>query len=204
MPQTLTVRPGRTDEAAKLATVIATAFSPLPPTRWLLPDTHTHGRLLPPYFQILVDHALAIGHVDVLASARTDRPAAVAVWWDSHSPEPADYDQRLAETFTPEQIRRFIAFDKLTHAAHPDTRHHYLALLAVTPKLQRGGLGSMLLRHRHRRLDHTGTPGFLLAASGDARRLYHRHGYADHAVPAALPNGRAMWPMRRPPAEDAR
>ncbi|MGH3738151.1 MAG: hypothetical protein ACRDT6_21450 [Micromonosporaceae bacterium] len=41
MPPVLTVRAGRDDETDDLAQVIADAFSPIPPSAWLIPDVDT-------------------------------------------------------------------------------------------------------------------------------------------------------------------
>ncbi|MGH3713095.1 MAG: GNAT family N-acetyltransferase [Micromonosporaceae bacterium] len=202
MPPRLTVRPGRGDEIDALAQIIAEAFAPIPPSVWLIRDADTRAEVFRPYFGMFVEHALKAGHVDVVASARTDRPVAVAVWWDGHDPGPHDYATRLAQIVPPHELERFVMFDAKMHNAHPDGPAHfdYLAFLAVNPKLQRSGLGSMLLRHRHQHLDDHGQPAFLQAASAEARDLYHlRHGYSDHGPPITLPKGPPVWPMWRDP-----
>lgn len=92
-----------------------------------------------------------------------------------------------------------VAPDPSIRRAGPEEPRHHLALLAVDPARQGGGLGSTLLRHHHATLDGNGTPAYLEASSPGSRDLYRRHGYELRET-FALPDGTKFWPMWRPPS----
>jgi GNAT superfamily N-acetyltransferase len=126
--------------------------------------------------------------------------------WYSNAPEGVpdipDYDQRLAAICGP-YTKRFQLLDEAMHHAHPVGRQHeFLALLAVSPDAQGGGLGAALLKVRHDVLDEAGIPAYLEASSLRSRQLYLRNGYVDLGQPFAVPDGPdpAMWPLWRDPA----
>jgi GNAT superfamily N-acetyltransferase len=179
-----------------VATCIAMAFRPLEVAAWLVPDAAEREGVLRADFRILVEHALA--HGDVWT---TLNHTGVAVWFPRDAAPPPgipDYDARL-DAACGRHADRFRTLDAVFTAHHPQVRHLHLAFLAVRPQRQRHGIGSALLEERHTRLDLTGTPAYLEASSLDARRLYLRHGYADHGPPMELPDGPRLWPMWREP-----
>jgi GNAT superfamily N-acetyltransferase len=187
-----------------LSQVIADAFHDLAPSRWLIPDPAARRQVFPRYFRIFLDHALAAGVVLTTA----DR-AAAALWLpisqDGPAP-PAGYDDQLAGA-TGRWVGRFQEFDAAMAARHPaGIAHHYLALLAVRPDRQSQGTGTALLRAYHHYLDHDiGAPAYLEASGPRTRRLYMRHGYADHGrQPFQLPDGPAMYPMWRERGESVK
>lgn len=183
-------------EARMLAELIASAFQPLPPVRWLVPEPADQRRVLAGNFQIFVEHAFAHGLVQVVA----DR-SGVAIWFpvgDEPPPPPAGYDERLDAACAP-WADRFRTLDALFEANHPAKPHHHLAFLAVAPDRQGKGLGSALLRHHLSWLDEQGMPAYLEASSERNRDLYQRHGYRA-GEPFRLPDGTPFWPMWRDPA----
>jgi GNAT superfamily N-acetyltransferase len=197
-------RPGRVvcagpGDIDTLSQVIAEAFLALPPSRWLIEDPPRRREIFPAYFRLHVEHALTTGIVHTTA----DRTAA-ALWLPTGPAPPGPppgYDERLAAV-TGRWHPRFTAFDAELERHHPaGTAHHHLALLAVYPRCQGQGTGSMPLAAHHATLDHHGTAAYLEAATVRTRRLYARHGYRLHpAAPIRLPGGGpAMWPMWRPP-----
>jgi GNAT superfamily N-acetyltransferase len=196
MPLTpdVSIRRAGPDDAVQVAALIATAFAPLKAVSWLLPEPSIRPRVMTADFLILVEHALNYGHVDVV-----DQGQAAAVWFDRtvEVPEPDDYDRRLVEACG-DWADRFRVLDELFEKNHPEEPHHHLALLAVDPSRQGGGLGSALLRHHHATLDGAGTAAYLEASSPDSRDLYLRHGYELRET-FALPDGTKFWPMWRPP-----
>jgi GNAT superfamily N-acetyltransferase len=181
-----------------LSQVIAAAFFDLPPSRWLIPDPAARRKIFPGYFRIYVADALAHGVLHTTPS----RDAA-ALWLpagDDTAGPPADYAARLAAATSP-WTERFVAFDAALDQRHPaGAAHRHLALLAVRPGRQGLGLGTALLRAYHHRLDRdVHAPAYLEASDGRTRRLYLRHGYADHGPPIRLPGGPVMYPMWREP-----
>jgi GNAT superfamily N-acetyltransferase len=195
VPAAIAITAGAADADA-LSQVIATAFHDLPPSRWLIADPGERARIFPGFFRILVDWALADGTV----TTTPDRDAA-ALWIPAghHPPSPpADYPDRIAAVAGP-RASRFEAFDTTLEEHHPvGSPHEWLAIIGVHPARQGRGLGSALLRARHRDLDRDGRPAYLEAASPRARDLYLRHGYALRpGAPFHLPDGPPMWPMMR-------
>jgi predicted N-acetyltransferase YhbS len=187
-------------EAEALAQVIADAFHDLPLCQWLVPDPAERRRVLPPNFQIYVEHGIKHGTVHT-----TDDLDAVSVWFAGAPegvPDIPDYDTRLAAACGP-HTARFQRLDEAMHRAHPTgTPHEHLALLAVSPVRQSAGLGAALLEARHEVLDEQGTPAYLEASSLRSRSLYLRHGYVDVGETFAVPGGPdpTMWPLWRDPA----
>jgi GNAT superfamily N-acetyltransferase len=184
------------DDLDVLSQVIADAFYDLPAARWLIADPDIRRQIFPRYFRLFVEHAQAHGTVHTTA----DRSAA-ALWIyvaGGHTTGPADYDSRLAAVTGP-FIDRFIAFDTALDRRHPvGVRYHHLAMLAVRPDRQGEGIGTALLRSYHEQLDQqVWAPAYLEAADQRTRRLYLRHGYADHGPPIRLPDGPFMYPMWR-------
>jgi GNAT superfamily N-acetyltransferase len=179
-----------------LSHLIAEAFLHLPPSRWLIAGPDARRAIFPAYFRILAEHAVRAGAVHT-----TPGRTAAALWLPADAGPPPGYAQRMAAV-TGCWHARFTAFDATLERPHPPgTAHHHLALLAVHPRHQHQGTGSMLLHTHHTTLDHTATPAYLEAATVRTRRLYHRHGYRLRpSAPIRLPNaGPLMWPMERPP-----
>jgi GNAT superfamily N-acetyltransferase len=194
------VIPAGTADLDALGRLIAEAFHDLPPSRWLIPDGDARREVLPGYFRLFVEHALATGVVHTVP----DR-TAVALWLpgggDAAAP-PADYDARLAALTAP-WTGRFVAFDEALDRRHPaGVPHQHLAMIAVRPGRQGAGAGTALLLTRHERLDRgPGEPAYLEAASPRTRQIYLRHGYVLRPnAPIYLPDGGPpMWPIVREP-----
>ena len=183
-------------DAGILSQVIADAFHDLPPSRWLIADPAARREIFPGYFRLYVEHAMASGVVQTT----TDRTAAALwIYARKNGPgPPAGYGARLTAATGP-WIDRFLAFDATLDQHHPaGIAHHHLAILAVRPDRQGQGTGTALLRASHDTLDHdAGEPAYLEAADLRTRRIYLRHGYADHGSPIQLPDGPVMYPMWR-------
>jgi GNAT superfamily N-acetyltransferase len=188
----------RADEADldMLSQVIAGAFHPLAPSRWLIADPAARAKAFPGYFRLYVEHAMAHGVVYTTAGR-----AAAALWIPAagHAAgQPAGYRARLSAV-TGSWLDRFLAFDAALDARHPaGIPHHHLAILAVRPDRQGQGAGTALLRFHHQILDRdAGAPAYLEASDLRTRRIYLRHGYTDHGPPIRLPGGPLMYPMWR-------
>lgn len=195
------IRLATAKDATPTAELIADAFFTLDATAWLIPDPHERARVLPADFEIYVDHALTHGEIHLIDDD-TGELAAAAVWFPQPTgptPEPDNYNEQLVAACGT-HTDRFRTLDQLFDDNHPRTYpHHHLAYLATRPDRQDRGLGSALLRHHHRQLDHYGTPAFLQASSQQARNLYERHRYECLGDPFHLPDGPPFWPMWREP-----
>ncbi|MFI6079090.1 GNAT family N-acetyltransferase [Actinoplanes sp. NPDC051343] len=200
-------RPVKIDRATRadlptMVEILATGFLDGDFADWLVPDPTERAEIYPDYFQILAEHAIDTGWVDITA----DRDA-VAVWHDipGHPATPApipDYARRLAQAVGT-ALPRFQALDTVMEAHHPAGPHHYLGHLAVRPHRRRQGLGSaLLLHHHHHHLDQHGISAYLEATGPDNQRLYQRHGYKPHPpypIADGAPPARPMW--RKPSAD---
>jgi GNAT superfamily N-acetyltransferase len=186
------------EDIGAVSQVIAEAFHDLPQSQWLIPDPVARREILPGYFRLYVEYALAAGVVYT-----TSERDAAALWirvGQGAAAEPADYEPRLAAATGP-WLGRFKAFDAVLDEHHPaGVHHHYLAILAVLPGRQGRGIGTALLRAHHRVLDReVHASAYLEAASPHTRRTYQRHGYVLRSGGSfQLPDGGpSMWPMWR-------
>lgn len=188
------IRPATTEESHQLADLIATAFEDLFLCRWLVPNPDTRHPILTDYFKITIDHALTHGCVDTTLDRH-----AVAVWLPEPGPGIDDYDQQLKRACEP-YSDRFQALDATMAKHHPNEPHDHLALLAVHPFWQDGGLGGALLAHHHTVLDAEGTAAYLEAVNPASARLYLRHDYEPMGLPIGPDDTDArLFPMWRRP-----
>jgi GNAT superfamily N-acetyltransferase len=178
-----------------LSQVIADAFFPLAPCQWLIGDETARRNILPGYFRMYIEHAMAGGIVHT-TSARD----AAALWipLGTQLPDPPDgYDEHLAEV-TGAWTDRFTAFDAELDARHlTGTEHHHLAILAVCPDRQGQGIGAALLDAHHAVLDDLGLAAYLEASDLRTRSIYVQHGYTDSGTPIHLHDGLLSTGSRR-------
>jgi GNAT superfamily N-acetyltransferase len=181
-----------------LSQVIADAFFPLAPCRWLIPDEADRRTVFPAYFRMYVEHALADGRIYT-----TPGRDAAALWLPlgPQLPDPPDgYDERLGEVTGP-WVERFVAFDAELDDHHlTGVEHHHLAILAVRPDRQRQGIGTALLNAHHAVLDDMSAVAYLEASDEGTRGIYLRHHYVDYGTPIQLADGPRMFPMVRRPS----
>jgi ribosomal protein S18 acetylase RimI-like enzyme len=176
--------------------LLAQAFLHDPVSNWVVPD---HDQLLEinrRVFRVVVDAALAAGHVDV-----DGQVTAAAVWFDvpaattaagDQGPEPDAFTEAIAQACG-EYADRALMLSEVLAPTHPDdVAHRYLPYVGVAPESQGTGLGTALLRSR---LDSDGTPAYLEASSSRNRSLYLRLGFTDLGPPVTLPGGPPLWPM---------
>ena len=196
MITTATIHRARPADVDAVTALVATAFTPLAASVWLVPDETARTEVLRDYFRILIAHALDIGVVYLIDGQAT----AVWVPWTSMAPppEPENYDARMTAATGP-YADRFRALDAVLAEHHPTGAHHHLEFLAVHPDHQGQGLGGRLLAAHHRVLDREGVPAYLEAADPRSRGLYARAGYGTTAPGLLqLPDGGpAFWPMWR-------
>jgi GNAT superfamily N-acetyltransferase len=178
------VRAGEADIEV-LSQVIADAFFPLAPCQWLIPDETARRAILPGYFRMHVEHAMADGLIHT-----TPARDAAALWLPlgPQLPQPPEgYDELLAQITGP-WAERFVAFDAELDDHHlTGTAHEHLAILAVRPSRQGQGTGTALLDARHAVLDQQGTTAYLEASDERTRAIYLSHAYADYGAPIQLP-----------------
>jgi GNAT superfamily N-acetyltransferase len=148
------------------------------------------------------------GRGGVYTNTLTGPPDGVAVWTPPRAGEPGSEAAAAGETdpmgqrFGHEAHRRFTeAYRHFEHVHHQRMAgpHWYLALLGVTPRRQRQGLGRALLTPVLRRADQEGLPCYLETFVPDNVRFYEHCGF--RVVEAGLePRSRvAFWAMKRLP-----
>ncbi|WFE26884.1 GNAT family N-acetyltransferase [Solwaraspora sp. WMMD791] len=196
MPAT-TVRDATPDDIPQAATLLTEAFLIAPVSQWLVTDIDARVTTFRTLFTLELEHALDVG-----ATVHVAGPlSAVAIWYRRERPAPTGQvtiHQRRMLLAAGIWQHRVAALDALLDQHRPETPHHYLAYLGVTPWLQGRGIGTALLRHQHQLLDAAAEPAYLEATTPRNRGLYQRHGYAA-AEPIPLPDGPSVWPMWRAP-----
>jgi GNAT superfamily N-acetyltransferase len=144
----------------------------------------------------------------VYVNTRSAPPDGVAVWMPPQTSEPrqekavwSEMDQ-MAQRFGPEAYRRFTeAFRHFedVHHEYMAGPHWYLALLGVSPRSQRQGIGGTLLTPILQRADQQSIACYLETFVFDNVAFYERRGF--RVVEAGVePRGEvAFWAMRREP-----
>lgn len=198
MSARIPVGPALWTEVDPIAQLIAVTFRESPPDRWLVPDSADRRAVMPGYFRILVEEAMAAGSVQTSVDGH-----AVAVWMyatGSGTGPGRDHDEKVAAA-TGAYLDRFRAFEEMLAVAHPTQPHHHLALLAVRPGHQRQGYGSALLAQHHATLDHDGLPAYLEAVTAGVQHFYRRFGYRQLETSIQVPGGGpTLYPMWRSPS----
>ncbi|WJK40450.1 GNAT family N-acetyltransferase [Solwaraspora sp. WMMA2056] len=192
-----TVRDATPDDIPQAATLLTEAFLIAPVSQWLVTDIDARVTTFRTLFTLELEHALDAGATVHIAGPLS----AVAIWYHREQPVPSGrvtVHQRRMLLAAGIWQHRVAALDTLLERHRPQTPHHYLAYLGVTPWLQGRGIGSALLCHQHRLLDTAAEPAYLEATTPRNRGLYQRQGYVA-TEPILLPDGPSMWPMWRAP-----
>jgi hypothetical protein len=122
-----------------LSRLIAEAFFPLAPCRWLVPDGAARRQVLPGYFRLHLEHAIADGLVRT-TPGRTPAALWIPAGTEPETP-PEGYSERLAE-ITGRHVSRFLILDAEFASHHPaGIPHHYLAILGLTQQQAAAALG---------------------------------------------------------------
>ncbi len=153
-PAAVGIRPATVADIDQITATLADAFLDTPDARWLIPDRPARETVYPPLCAVFADYALRHGRVDI-----TSDGSGVAVWYPytgtDVAPDPAEADRRITAACG-RHADRFQLLDATFAARHPQTPHHYLAYLGVTPARQCHA-GPPPRRTRHRRA--AGVPG---------------------------------------------
>jgi hypothetical protein len=137
------VRDADPDDLDAVRDLLTEAFLHGDLASWVIGQVDNRQRILLPYFEMLAEHAIEYGQVEI-----TDDAAAVALWFtvaSGRQPGIIDYEARLRE-ITGQFHARFEELDRNTVRDHPgEPWHQHLALLAVHPEARRASRASKLL-----------------------------------------------------------
>jgi len=191
-------RRARLDDARKLARLMAAAFAADPVMNWIARRGARRAAGLERFFfWILTSRAIPLGEVWMAPTG-----GVAAVWLPPHTPPTAGgfLEQiRLLPMFLRlcgfPRLLRGQAMGDAMERHHPSDPHFYLAFIAVAPRLQGLGLGSVLLETTIRRIDAQGAAAYLENSNPRNMRLYERAGFVSRGniAPPEAPPLIAMW-----------
>ena len=183
-------------DIAVVAAVAALGFYEDPVMAWVFPNRATRLESLNASFTSLARRFLArAGRVDLFEEA------CAALWLGPDPPElegeilPAKDTWHL---FTPDVTERFTALGAAMEAAHPQTPHWYLGVVATTPDRQGEGLGARILRPVIDQCDREGWPAYLESSNARNLPFYYRLGWVQTGE-ITIPDGPTLYPMWREP-----
>ncbi len=181
--------------------ILAAAFDDDPVFNWFIRQDERHGEAVEKLLRGGVELAVREhGECYLLEDER-----GAAVWQPpgyERPPATPEQRERLVAGIcnTPEGRRRFAQFVELMAEHHPaEPPNFYLGAIGVLPAVQRGGLGSLLIRAVLDRCDREGIPASLISTRERNLPLYERHGFVVSARVELPDGGPSMWPMWREP-----
>ena len=199
------VRKAREADIATVGRILAAAFDDDPVLNWVVRQDERRKEALETLLRGGADRAVR-EHGECYL---TGDASGAAVWRPpGFEAAPSGDRERLAEEIcgTPERQRRFAQFVEVMGAQHPAAPpHFYLGTIGVLPTVQRGGLGSLLIRVVLERCDQQRIPAALINTKERNLAFYGRHGFTAVARVELPDGGPPVWPMwREPQAEQSR
>ncbi|GAB3845537.1 hypothetical protein GCM10029963_23980 [Micromonospora andamanensis] len=187
----LTARPALASEFDTVLALCLEAFADEAVTAWVVPDSGARQAATRELLAASLAAAIAAEAMVVAFTCHSEAIAA-SIWIDmdetSKDTELPAGDDRLTQRLT--------TVKSLTAARHPKVPHIYLASMGTIPMRRGLGAGTVMLRHGLDRARRLGLPVYLEASTPLNRKLYARHGFADHGAPIQLPEGGpALQPM---------
>ena len=181
--------------------ILGAAFDDDPVFNWFIRQDERHGEATELLLRGGAERAVRDhGECYLTGDAR-----GAAVWqppgYERPPPTPEQRERLVAGICnTPEGRRRFAQFAELMAEHHPaEPPNFYLGAIGVLPAVQRGGLGSLLIRSVLDRCDREGTPASLISTRERNLPLYERHGFVVRARVELPEGGPSIWPMWREP-----
>jgi len=185
-------------DAARLAQLLAAAFSTDPVMNWVArPGPRRAEGLRRFFYWLLTVRALPFGETWM-----SEDGSCCSVWLPPNTPaSPGGFLEQLR--LIPMFIRmcglarlsRGSAMGAAMEKHHPHAPHYYLAFVAVAPRLQGMGLGGTILESTIKRIDAEHADAYLENSNPKNTRLYERLGFVTgkNIAPAAAPPLLAMW-----------
>lgn len=163
------------------ASTIALAFNDDPMFKYIEPDAQQRGDLLAKLLSATLSAHLRFGVVDTIHAG-----AGVALWLPPDKTEFTFFQMMQSGMLNlPFQLGlsrfgRVMHGHETTEAIHKTAApnaHWYLAILAVNPNHQGGGIGSSLLKHGLQRADTDNMPVYLETFNERSLSFYSRYGF---------------------------
>lgn len=196
-----TVRRATPDDVPRLARLFAAVFATDPVFDWLTRGGPSRNKALERFFlRVLNSRTLPYGETWLTANG-----LAAAAWIPPYSPlqSPSLIDDLkmvptvLRLTGVP-RLARGAAMASAMAGAHPAEPCFYLAFIAVAPRLQGAGLGTLLLEHTLARVDAARAGAYLENSNPRNLTLYERAGFTVTREIVARRDAPPMFAMWRP------
>lgn len=194
------IRAADTADVPACARVLAEAFADDPIMAALWPDLRRRHHVLGTYFTSTIKHHhLHWGGVQV---GIEDGGIVAVANWDPPGHTHQSFAHRVQAL--PGLIQMFrgrllaaARIDSVLESHHPPGPHWYLAHIAVSPGLQRRGLGRELLQHQLEHIDSQDEAAYLVCTREQTMPLYRNQGFTvtDHIELTAT--GPTVYGMNR-------
>jgi GNAT superfamily N-acetyltransferase len=172
---------------------ITVAFVADPAMRWLYPGPTQYLLGFPKLLR-----ALGHGAFEAESAHEVSEFAGAAIWLrPGVQPDKASVGQVIESTVGARLAPKVFEILEALDRCHPVEPHWYLPFIGVDAPRQRGGLGSLLLRHALEQVDREHTPAYLETANPGNIQLYQRHGFELLPTITLVP-APALYPMVRP------
>jgi ribosomal protein S18 acetylase RimI-like enzyme len=196
-----TVRRATRDDTPRLARLFAAVFATDPVFQWLTRDGRSRNKALERFFwRVLSTRTLPYGETWLTANG-----LAAAAWIPPYSPlqSPSLLDDlKMVPTIVRltgiPRLSRGAAMASAMAGAHPAEPCFYLAFIAVAPRLQGAGLGTLLLEHTLARVDAARAGAYLENSNPRNLTLYERAGFKVTREIVARRDAPPMFAMWRP------
>jgi ribosomal protein S18 acetylase RimI-like enzyme len=196
-----TVRRATRDDTPRLARLFAAVFATDPVFQWLTRDGRSRNKALERFFwRVLSTRTLPYGETWLTANG-----LAAAAWIPPYSPlqSPSLLDDlKMVPTIVRltgiPRLSRGAAMASAMAGAHPAEPCFYLAFIAVAPRLQGAGLGTLLLERTLARVDAARAGAYLENSNPRNLTLYERAGFKVTREIVARRDAPPMFAMWRP------
>jgi ribosomal protein S18 acetylase RimI-like enzyme len=196
-----TVRRATPDDVPRLSRLFARVFATDPVFDWMARDDRSRHKALERFFlRVLSSRTLPYGETWLTANG-----LAAAAWIPPYSPlqSPSLIDDlRMVPTVLrltgAPRLARGAAMASAMASAHPAEPCFYLAFIAVAPRLQGAGLGTLLLDRTLQRVDAARAGAYLENSNPRNLTLYERAGFRVTREIIARRDAPPMFAMWRP------
>lgn len=167
------VRAARSEEEARVLSVITLAFSADPVARWANPDPAAYLSTMPEFVRAFGGRGFAHGSIDI-----SEDGAGAAMWLPPGvEPDSERMGELMMSGVEDARLPDLVGLMEEMGGAHPHEPHWYLPLIGVDPAAQGRGTGSTLMAYALARSDADGLPAYLESSNPRNIGLYQRHGF---------------------------